>query len=340
MALLDLYKNSIANKITVFLCSFLIICVAGFRYGLETDYWSYYNIFNNRNLSRDTGIEWGYRYINIWFRTYISQEFNHFVTFCSLVFIGIKVWLFSKFNRPLLALAVYFLLFFIFFELNAVRQGIAIAWIFLAVHSLSRNNIRKYFVYTIIAVLIHISSVLLFLVLAVKNSTFTLKKICIILLCTLFFRLFFFEYVLNSILVIIFNIFQTPLFERIQILLTRYFNNDIKMIFSIGMLRKVIFMFLLFLLNRGKKINNIYFNIYLLNVIMSILFSGISTVGYRLSLGFESFLPFAVVTCLRKNTWKQFYTVFFIVLLSFGVYLLTLSNNDSAVPYKTYLLAH
>jgi hypothetical protein len=296
-------------------------------------------MFNNKNFLKDTGIELGYRYINILFRTYISQEFNHFITICSFFFIGIKVLLFYKHNQSLLALTIYFLLFFIIFDLNAMRQGIAIAWLFLAGYSLSRDNIHRYFIYTIIATFIHISSMLFFLILFINKKSFTLKKICVVLLCTLVFRFFLFEYIFN-ILISILNIFPISFLGRIPLLLTRYFNNDIKITFSIGMLRKIIFLFLLFSLNRNKNIQNIYFNIYMLNVIFSILLSGIGTVGYRISLGLESFLPFALVTCLKKFSWKEFYIISLILLSSFGVYLLSLLNSESVIPYKTYLLVN
>jgi hypothetical protein len=337
MALLGLCKNSVANKITFFLCSLLILCIAGFRYGLETDYWAYYNVFTNKNLLQDTEIELGYRYINILFRTYVSKDFNWFITFCSFLFIGIKLWLFYQHNQPLLALVIYFLLFFIFFDLNAIRQGIAIAWLFLAGYSLSQNRIHKYFIYTTIAVFIHISSIAFFLVFFIRRNNFTLMKITILLLSTLIIRLYFFAYVFNMFINIL-NLFPIDFLGRIPLLLTRYFSSNIKFVFTIGMLRKIIFLFLLFLLNRSKNIKNIYFNIYMMNIIISILLSGISTVGYRLSLGLESFLPFATVTCLKKFSWKECAIITIMLLLSFGVYLLSLSNSESAIPYRTYLL--
>ena len=170
---LDFYKSSIANGIMFLILTIILIFISGFRYGLETDYWSYWSIFHEVSKQK---IELGYLFISDIIKVF-TNNFNYFLLCIAILSLGIKCKVFSKLDYPFIALLLFFLRFFVFFELNGMRQGLATSFIILALYLLYKKQTILSFFVMCIAMTIHISSGVFILAYFMKDIKWNIKKI-------------------------------------------------------------------------------------------------------------------------------------------------------------------
>ena len=336
-ALFDVLKSSLANKVTYWILSFFLVSLVGLRFGLETDYWSYYELFNRSNILKDKGIEVGFRWYNFLFKNHISSVFNLYITCTAIIFTGIKVFLFSKTKHPFVTLAIYVAIFMVMNELNAIRQGIALSWLMIGTALLNKGYFKAFILSVFIACCFHLSSILFFIVLPLYKLSINSEKQYVVLLFAAFVLRFVFFGTFIQFVQLAFS-FVPGVSARLISKLLRYFTDISSFELSIGLIRKIlVFGFILY---RGKKqaINNIYTKICFLSTIISISFCGIAVIGYRLPLIFDVFSIFALSDSIKWNTAKNFIILLLILFISAGTYFQTLKVSDTAVPYRTYLL--
>ena len=193
-AIFDVCKSTLANKITYWILSFFLVALVGLRFGLETDYWAYYELFNRQNILKDTGIEIGFRLYNYYFKNHISTVFNYYITITAIIFTGIKAYLFSKTKHPFVSLAIYVAIFMIMNELNTMRQGMALTWLMIGAYFLNNKSVKRFILCVLIACCFHISSVLFFIVLPFyKLNFYSERQYLIYLFIAFIIRFVFFE---------------------------------------------------------------------------------------------------------------------------------------------------
>jgi hypothetical protein len=326
--------QKIKNKILLFMTVFLLLLFAGFRYGIETDYWSYYRLFNNKSLY--STVEPGYAGLMHIYRTTLSYSFNGFVFLIAFISITIKYIFFKRLTLPFFALAIYFSLFYLMLEYNTIRHGLAISFLSLAVIHLQKRNIFKYYIFVGIASTIHISSLLFIPVYLFFNKKLNIRTVFILILCATITRFFLFDLglsVINSTVHKMNNQTFSGSVDRLII----YLQVESANIISLGYIRRLLFIILFIYINSKKTIHNVYFNIYLAGYILYILFMGNDTLSARMSMSFEFFMIPLFANSFSGFTMKKFYAV---GVLSFVLFLLCVValRNGNAIPYKSYLL--
>lgn len=334
LAICELYKCSVSNKITFFIAVLLLLLFAGLRYGIETDYWAYYRIFN---LEKQRGIEPGFNLLIDLYKTYISQSFDGFIFIVALLSISIKYFFFKDTASPFWGLLIYYSLFYILFEYNIIRQGLAASFLLIASNYAKKKQGLKFFVFVVIASTFHISSVLFMPVYFFATRSLFIRDVFVLIFLAFSICLFLYP-VINLLLLTITEIINQPILHSYIKRLTSYLSADIEKFISIGFMRRFVFVCLFIWLNGKKKISNIYFNIYMFGYILYILFMGNAILSTRLSASFELFMApmFAVAIKERVFTWKSVYVSGIISFVLLLLYITVLINGD-AIPYQTFI---
>lgn len=334
-ALLDVCKTSLANKLTYGILSLFLIMLVGFRYGLETDYWSYYALFNRPNILSDTGMEIGFRWYNYLFKKLTALNFNAYITCTAFIFTGIKTYLFSKTRHPFVSMALYVSVFMIMNELNAMRQGMALMWIMVGVYHLSKDRIKTFVLCVLVACSFHLSSVLAFIILLLYKIKFSSVKQYLICLAIAFVvRLAFFTVFIEAVQTAF--SFIPGASARLISKLLRYFADTSSFQVSIGLIRKLLMFSIVLYCGKKEAVNSIYTKICFFAAITSVTFSGVAVIAYRLPLVFDAFSVFAYTNSIKKLTWNNFYLFVLVLFICAGTYFQTLFQSESAVPYRTY----
>lgn len=137
--------NCISNKMIFFMLASYLVLLAGLRYGIETDYWNYEEIFKTTTMeNRVGGIEKGFHTLILFYKAiFSSSNFNGFIFMLALISVGLKLHYISMFKEPFVALLFYFTGFYIMYEFNTVRQGIAICFLFFAAEQIEKRNLKR-----------------------------------------------------------------------------------------------------------------------------------------------------------------------------------------------------
>ena len=313
---LELLDKHVKNQriIFVMLC-ILLLCISGFRYGLETDYWHYYYIFHG--ILKASNIEIAYTLLNKIIYA-VTHNFNIFCFIIAIVSMGLKGWIFDKMKYPFMALLCYYLRFYVLFELNAIRQGLAITFILLAYIAIDKKNIKKYIVFSIIV---------------------------IIYMAALIFRIFLFDQT-----IVFLQGFATFINGSSNGVIkgTQYIINSGDKMQSFGILNYIrIILPGLALYYLQKKDNKPFFyNIYFWGSIINIMFLGLDTIGFRLASNFyvvECFILCDIINSnvgifrLRKFKLKQALCFGAIAFCDIWSFVATLISSSTLIPYTTFI---
>ena len=112
-------------KLSVLCLGVLLVVIAGFRYGIGTDYYTYEYIYNN--IENALYVEPGYRYVNIILK-YLGCSYEMSVLFFALITNLLFLYFIKQYSISFLfSLVLYVFLNYYFITFNAVRQMIGIA---------------------------------------------------------------------------------------------------------------------------------------------------------------------------------------------------------------------
>jgi hypothetical protein len=327
----------IGNKIVFWEISVALLLFAAFRYGIETDYWSYYAIFNKtRSIRSDTVIDPGFKSLIIFYKIIFSrQSYNGFVFFIALLSVGLKYLYFKELKNPFLALAIYVALFYINLEYNVIRQGLALALILIAGNYAMKRRLCPFLIFYFMAGTIHAATWLAIIVypLCAKRHPLTLFSVGMVIFTVVLIRFVFF----NKFLVLANSLAGTlkqPYLYDVMERAYGYLRDET--LLSVGFLRRIVVILLFVLLNNKKTINNGYFILYLIGVCLYTLFMGNVVLSTRLSLTFEVFMiPMFADLPLKLNS-RNLFCVSVLVLLLFALHIYALTHGG-AIPYRSYL---
>jgi hypothetical protein len=329
---MDRYFKSVSNEIIFFFSITILLLFAGFRYGIATDYWNYYDIFNEKEgIQR---LEPGFLFLIRAYKTvFLSKSYNGFVFFISLLSIIIKYLFFRKLKNPFFALVFYIALFYISLEYNVIRQGLAASIIFHAIDRSQKKKFFPFFFFTIFAATIHVSS-LIFLplyFLCIKKSSAKIQTVIAVIFLAVFIRLFFLDFLLNIIVSIIGSRASTMAVQLTSYLISIDFT------ITMGFIRRIIIILLFLILNNGNPVNNCFFNLYLIGFFVYILFMGNDIFAHRICLSFDVFVIPLFADFKMKYTKKNIIVSILLFIILFVTYWSPLKDGY-ALPYRTYLL--
>lgn len=340
------FRLSKKSKLVVYsLIGIILICISGFRYGLETDYWHYYNIFNG--ITTVENIEPTFEvFINIF--KFVLNDYNLFLLFVAIVSLGSKIKIFYRFKYCFVVLFVYYLRFYVLFELNAVRQGIALTFALQALFYLMREDKKKYATFTIIAILFHNSAAILLIIPLVRKLVLPLKTIIISIAVSLLFR----YYVLTSIITLsgkfIPQVLQSNinLFRGIQWIINA--NDKISIDQTTEIIRVVVMLVAFYFLNKhrtGDKNYNFMFNVFFVGCLLNLCFVGFDTISYRLAAyflvveGMMLSLSLSDIQLAYKTRINIVSLICVAVILAFDIYTFFnyMGTSETMIPYQSFL---
>ncbi len=122
--------------------------------GIGSDYFSYFYLFRDKE-----NIEPGFSCLADMIK-FCGGNFQVFLGVVFAVSIGLKVFVFRKMSLyPLLSLMLYLGFWFLTYDMNGIRQGLAFAFTGLAAYFAWRKNVVKYWIACACALLFHYTAV-------------------------------------------------------------------------------------------------------------------------------------------------------------------------------------
>lgn len=179
------------NKINVFyfVLAFILIFFAAIRkVGVGTDSGNYVDIFNQllnvfENGFTATGsLEIGYLFLN-YLVLMVSDEY--FMLFAAIAFVSVILYFITfKHKSKNLRISIFiFLTSAIYlFSFNGARQGIAAAFVALAISNALDNKLKHFLIYVIIGVLFHKTAVIVLPFYYLMNIPFSMRNLVLLIL--------------------------------------------------------------------------------------------------------------------------------------------------------------
>lgn len=132
-------------------------------------------------------IEYGYALLNI-----LAPGFQWLLFITAIFGVGLKIYISNQLNvkKKAAFLLFYFSSIYVFYDMGIIREGLAISVIFLALPSIKNRNLKKFCFYLLIAMLFHITAILVLPLYFVGNKEFSRKVYYFILLLTIGVTLF------------------------------------------------------------------------------------------------------------------------------------------------------
>lgn len=346
-------RNSKENKVNKYCWTVTcasVILLAGLRYGLETDYWHYYKMFDGTTVVAATEPLFSLLIMTV---RIFTKDYNIFVLLIAVVSLGIKLHVFEKFKYCFVVLLLYFLRYYILFELNAIRQGLAVSFVLLAIYYLTQNNKKQFLIYVSIASLLHASSIFALVALVIKEKKINFRIVISICLGAIIGRLFLIEKLL-----LLGGNYTSFVFNSSNNLIngTKYvlYNNHISEVDLMSILRVIIPVICLYVLQSrigkyetSEKAKKYYFlfKIYIIGASINLLFLGYDTIGYRLA------SIFYCVECLligysleRKRAYsinrinvKNLFCYCTLIACDLWSFTGIMMSSETLIPYKTFL---
>lgn len=319
----DKHTVSVNNQILAKFFAVFLILVCGLRFGIGTDYWSYYDIYNGSSeLER---IEIGFKSI-ILFSHSVSKNFSLFLLFISLLSISLKVKYFSTLYNPFLAIFIYICVYYFPLDFNVIRQGLASSFIYFAVEAGKKKKLINYLFFVGIASLFHISAVVFIPVyFFIYRLKIKFKTVVIIFILSIVLRVIVLPILFNLVRNFVLSRFNSSIISQ---LINYFWLGDFSL--SLNFFRRLFFI-VAYLLIFGISKSDCYLTLYLISFFVSTILTGNDIFAYRLSSWFDIFsIPlFCSKRIILSHKNIVVFTCFIIVLT-----VLFFSSMQDALPYR------
>lgn len=262
-----------------------LILIAGLKNNYTYDFENYLINFTEINGLNDilaTNFEIGYAILVFIFKS-CGLGFHTLLLFIAFLSIKMKWCVIDKYSPlPEVSLLIYFLLFYVFNDLEQIRHGLSVGLCFYSLIYLddkeSKLNI-KFVSLNIVAILFHYSAILFLPFIFVRDHIF--KK-------RIYFAVIAIAIVLSMInLVDVLNTINTSFLHSSYITskLELYSNESSTLISSTLIIKVFIFsMFYIYAYDSNKKLHRILMNMYFYGIIITLIFNSIPIVVSRSSL--------------------------------------------------------
>jgi hypothetical protein len=331
---LEIFSNKInKRRKIVFFIAVILAIIGGMRYGVGTDYFTYYDMFKNvDSFSEYQHFEIGFRGLVIILKQIGFSPISFFTIFSFMSLIPLSLGIIKSSYYPLFSIFIYFNVFYPNYSFNAVGQAIPMGIFILLLDDIAERNLRKVIVWSIIASLFHYSGILILV-------AYFLSKIKLNYLFYLFFTFV-------SVIFIKFNDLYYSIFIRFlpELIVTKInfyskvFNNEVNMI---NLMQRILILlpFLIFykiLINTKKE--KIIFRIYFIGFIFYVLFSFQGMFATRVNMFFR-ILEIILFPIIIKKSRNKFTKIIFISVIMVWATLLLISVllKPAYFPYKTWL---
>jgi hypothetical protein len=325
-----------------FLVSLILICFAGFRGDIEGDYESYKDIFQQSvwGYSKAANIEPGYFYFNK-FVLHFGLPFQVVIFLMAIFSILPKLYFFKRHSTNFaLSVLIYYATVYFIFDFIQIRQAVSIAIFMYALKFVYERKFWPYFFCMIAAAQIHLSAVLvipcyfLFNVKCPKTVLYIIVGICA------FINIFQITVPLVSFLL---SFIPIPGFADAKL---AFYQSSTD--FSIVSIKQLV-LAVLFIFIRGKtdsdnKWNNILVNLFVIGVLLTTCFNGMSELAFRVKWYFfwtEAILMINVVQFISRRsltfTYLSYICLFIFYAISVGAMLNEFASRGPYIfPYKLF----
>lgn len=169
------------NSFFVFLTAAILICVAGFRSGVGTDYWQYAAAYDKYVLNIwDAIFNFKEPGINIIAKisSWIYDDYTVMFFIAATITVGLSVWTISKYSNTF----AFSILLYIFTgawngSFNGVRQYLACAVIFAGHRYIIDRKFIKYILIVLMASAFHITAIVMIMLYFIPLKKIDLKEI-------------------------------------------------------------------------------------------------------------------------------------------------------------------
>lgn len=323
------------------LISCFVIVIGGLRYEVGADWGSYLKIFNDSTLNDYTEIEPGYVLLNKIFKL-LGAPYQLFLMCLFALSYSLKAYAFSKYSANVfIALLVYIPIQFMVYDINAIRQGLAIGVLFTTFPFILRRKLMPFLLICFLAISIHITSIVFLPFYWIALKPFSDRRVLYLLILFTIIALLS-NIILNNILP--FLGIDFVLFDKFL----SYTANDSynkQLSFNLSTIYRILIL-IIFIYMRGKmKIQNELYlllrNGYFLSLAIYFTFFSIELIATRGSLYFRVFDTFMftyIITSFRDLYMKQL--LLFLLLLYVGLQIFVTLNieDNSLIPYHNFLM--
>lgn len=339
VAFFEFFEDRINNR---YLNAFLFISIllylvllSGTRYEVGADFSSYLNIFNNvdslTESSAYSSLEPGFKLIIIFFKSINFPPYFLFFVFSTILFSFLGRGIKRTSKLPFLSLFVFFLIFWIGYVFNVLRQGIVMAMFIYVIEDIKNKKFHKVLFVSLLATTIHFTG--LFIIISYFLYHFTVKRSVYITL------------VAGSI---IYYLNSAKFFELIAVILPAGLENKLIDYMSrfpggVGvtsyLLRIIIIGLFLYFYNSLKKEENFkgLFNIYFFGFLVYTLLSFQVQAATRINMFFRilEILLFPYLVVIKKDKPQKIIMFWIIIAITTALFLSDLSHPDN-FPYTFF----
>ncbi len=323
----------LANSYIFFILIFFVSC---FRFGVGTDFFSYSDIFKY-NYSTEPlfyGLIQGIKYL--------GGNYQFFVAFIFIISFGLKLYVFQKLSYEkglFLCIMLFCSFYYIAYDINAIRQGLALSLTLLACYYAYKRNKYRYYATCLVAILIHYTAFVFLPFYMLLNLNISKKNTIIIVLLSVFLsRLGIFHLLIDLVTNLLGN-------SLIALRIQNYSNSenfDNNLLFTFSTIRRILF-FLLILFTYEKisapdRMKKIIFCGGFISIIIYLLFSEVGYFSVRLSAYYRiiecfwlSYFPFVFK---NRNT-RIIIAIFFIFYSLLQVSSALSTANNNLLPIQT-----
>jgi hypothetical protein len=332
------------NRISILFFSllsfFFILIFGGLRYNVGADWESYKRIFNEARFDNifEIGIE---PFFNLLIIAIKFIDLNYlwlvFITFTIATALKFQI-LFKYSNSFFAALLVYFPIQFMAYDINGIRQGLAIGILFCSIDSILKKKLWTFLAIVVVAMCFHYSAVIFLPFYFIANKKIKAKYIHIAIALSILLG-FLLQKVILSVLLPRLNGLESVFAQKIfSYSSSEEFGQGLSIGFSTLHRLGIFYLFFFFYdkiqLKEGLK--NILLNSYLISLVLYFLFSAIEIVASRGSLYYRSFdilIIASFLTIPHKFEYKFFVFLLICVYAFFGVYTNLKLPDNGLIPY-------
>lgn len=315
---------------------------------------SYIAIFRDVSIGTDTenyerifsqsedGIEFSYILLSN-FVKWIGGDFRLFIFFVFLLAFCSKLFSFFKSSYSLqLSLLIYSGMWYLVYDMNGIRQGMALGFICISYYFIFNNKITCSFIFTCIASCFHYTAIIFIPFLLIHKIKCSKKILYLILLSSLVLGGVNFSEIIISFLSN-FQYLQLRLIDRILSYQTdELFNTNVFYSFKTVSRLFIIFIVILFInkINADEQYKNTILWGMLINFFIYCIFSQYEIIGVRLSLYYRlsEIFFFSMLPLAFKNNISRVIVIGLLCLyVGLNIYQTLSLPNNNLYPYKSFV---
>lgn len=329
LSLYEVLSRKKINNVFYFVVCTLLISMAGFRWKIGTDFNHYERLFNliigNPNL--DLGVEKAFCYISK-----LLGNFKYLLLFYAFFSVFFAFLSIRHTKYPFSSFFLYYTFTFLSYDMGRIRQGLAISLCLYALFFLLKNKRILFYLFIILAFVIHKTSIVFIFVIALKKMKISDKMVYITLIVVILCSFLHIDYYISIFM------------KKISFLskYSEYFSSGSEFSgfsFSLKNFRRAILVLLYMkVYDKNDVQERLYFNLFLFGSIIFYLFKDFPIISERISFYFCVYEIFLIPLIFNKYRYMIVKVVFMFI---YGAYyflsVISINENDYFnMPYINY----